>query len=532
MRDSLPACGFANTTEQPYVPLRTIVNADRANPNGRIQASPGFHAARAGVWFRVGWILALLLFSSASHAVVAPALVWHPERFFVMPAGREALRPLEQFHLARGRVVLREFPGLGGLQVVRVAAGESVAEAVRVCRTHPLVAWAEPDYRVSAAGTFPNDPYFQNGTQWALNNYGQNGGLPDADLDAPEAWDVLRAASNVVVAVVDSGIRSTHEDLAANLWQHPLDGAPGFNALTGQHDPWDDNGHGTHVAGIIAAVGNNGRGVAGVAWGVQLMACKFLDASGNGHLADAIACIEFARSNGAHVLNLSWGGGEFSAALSNALWAARAQGIVVAAAAGNLAANTDLTPYYPASLPLDNVVAVGASTRTDDRWSLSNYGANSVDLFAPGAAIFSTASSGDAAYQSRDGTSMATAFVSGALALLRQARPEASPADWIARLRSSADVKSAFVGRCVSGGRLNLRRALDLPALALSLTNGLATVRVTGQPGHRYVITASTNLAIWTAIQTNTTGTDGQWGFPDPASTLLPARFYRAEPEP
>lgn len=477
-------------------------------------------------------LVALLFIPRGSVPATAPASAVHPARFFVMPAGEEARRPLRQLHLARGRVVLREHPGLGGLQVVGVAAGESVAAALESCWTNPLVAWAEPDHRVSAAHTFPNDPFFQNGTQWALNNYGQNGGLPDADVDAPEAWDVLRSASNVVVAVVDSGIRPTHEDLAGNLWRNPLDGSPGFNALTGQHDPWDDNGHGTHLAGIIAAVGQNARGVVGVAWAVQLLACKFLDASGNGYLADAVACIEFARSNGAHVLNLSWGGSAFSAALSNALWAARADGIVVAAAAGNNAADTDLTPYYPASLPLDNVVAVGASTRTDERWSFSNFGANTVDLFAPGAAIYSTASSGDAAYQSRDGTSMATAHVSGALALLRQARPQSSPAEWIARLRASADIKSAFVGRCVSGGRLNLRRALDLPAITLHTTNGLATLRVTGQPGHRYVIAASTNLGFWTAIQTNATDPDGQWWFPDPASTNLPARFYRAEPEP
>jgi len=428
--------------------------------------------------------------------------------------------------------VLRVFPRLGGLQVVRVGPSETVPQAVASCRTNPAVAWAEPDYRVSIAGTLPNDPYFQNGTQWALNNYGQNGGVPDADLDAPEAWDALRTASHVVVAIVDTGVRYTHEDLATNLWRNPLDGTPGYNALTDGHDPRDDNGHGTHLAGIIAAVGNNSRGVAGVAWQAQLMACKFLDASGNGYFADAIACIEFARSNGAHILNLSWGGTEFSAALSNALWAARADGIAVAAAAGNNAANTDWLPFYPASLPLDNILAVGASTRTDQLWSLSSYGATSVDLFAPGADILSTAWSGDTAYETRHGTSMATAFASGALALLRQAWPQASPAEWIARLRATVDVKPDFAGKCVSGGRLNLRKVLDAPAIALNTSNTVVHVCVTGTAGHRYVLAATTNLHSWAAVATNAAGSDGRWTFTEPIEAHRPMRFYRAQPEP
>ncbi len=435
-------------------------------------------------------------------------------------------------HAARGRTVLRVFPRLGGMQLVRVGAAESVGEAVASCRTNRSIAWAEPDYRVSVAGTFPSDPYFQNGTQWALNNYGQNGGLPDADLDGPEAWDVLRSASNVVVAIVDTGVRHTHEDLAENLWRNPLDGSPGYNALSNGHDPWDDNGHGTHLAGIIAAVGDNSRGVAGVAWRARLMACKFLDAAGNGFIADAIACIEFARSNGVHILNLSWGGPNFSAALSNALWAARADRIVVAAAAGNNAANGDLTAFYPASLPLDNVLAVGASTRTDERWSSSNYGATNVDLFAPGADIISTAWGGDTAYESRSGTSMATAFSAGALALVRQARPQGTPCEWIAWLRATVDVKPAYVNQCLSGGRLNLRKALDVPAISLNRSNDLIRVRVAGVPGHRYTLSASTSLNFWTAVATNTAGDDGQWTLTESVSATVPTKFYRAVAEP
>ncbi len=428
--------------------------------------------------------------------------------------------------------MLREFTRLSGLQVVRVADGETVFEVVAAYKTNGWVAWAEPDYAVTAAAVLPSDPYFQNGTQWGLNNYGQNGGLPDADLDAPEAWDVSRTASNVVVAIVDSGVRPTHQDLAENLWRNPLDGTPGFNALTGQHDPWDENGHGTHLAGIIAAVSDNGQGIAGVAWRAQLMSCKFLDSTGTGYPSDAVACIEFARSNGAQILNLSWGGSEFSAAVSNALWAAQADGIIVVAAAGNNAANTDLVPYYPASLGLEQTVVVGASTRTDERWSFSNYGATSVDLFAPGAAIYSTAQSSDATYESRNGSSMAAASVAGTLALMRQQWPESSLGELISRLLMAVDPKPAFADKCVTGGRLNVRKALDRPAIAVSTSNRLAQVQVTGVPGHNYVIAASPSLSVWTALQTNTAGADGRWFFPDPASTNLPARFYRAHPGP
>ena len=483
-------------------------------------------------WF--AWMLAVAMTGVAgAGAPAAPRGVdFHPSRILVMPLGGQFLPELEALQRLRGRTVTQVFPRLRNLHVVRLAEGEKVAEAVAQVRSLTGVAWAEPDWLVRVAGLFPNDPYFQNGTQWALNNYGQNGGVADADLDAPEGWDIVTAASEVIVAVVDSGIRATHEDLVENLWRNPLDGTPGFNALSGQHDPWDENGHGTHLAGIIAAVANNQRGVAGVAWRARLMACKFLDGSGNGYTADAISCLEFARSHGAHLINLSWGGAALSLSLSNALWSAQAEGMLLVAAAGNNAANNDLAPYYPASLPLENLVAVAASTRTDDRWAFSNYGAASVDLFAPGMAIYSTASSGDSAYESRNGSSMAAAHVSGALALMRQQSPGSSPAEILAALRRAVDFKPAFAGLCLSGGRLNLRKALDWPGIAVSSSNGMAQVRVTGAAGHSYVVAGSTNLTDWTALQTNVAAANGQWVFTDSESTNRPSRFYRALPGP
>lgn len=469
--------------------------------------------------------------------------VCHPERLLVMPRPGVTPETLHRFHAAHGRRLLRTYPGLGGLQLVQVrprvvsASGqtqpaERVGEAVAAYRASGLVAWAEPDYVARAAAVLPSDPYFQNGTQWYLNNYGQNGGLPDADLDAPEAWDVQRSATAVVVAIIDSGVRPTHEDLAANLWRNPQDGTPGFNALTGRHDPWDDDGHGTHLAGIIGALTDNGRGVAGVAWQVQLMACKFLDASGNGYYSDAIACIEFARSHGAQILNLSWTGTEFSASLSNALQAAAAEGLMIVAAAGNTAANTDASPVYPACFALSNLVSVGASTRTDEVWSLSNYGSTTVSLFAPGAGIYSTGSASDTAYQSRSGTSMATALTSGALALLRQQYPQAPASALMAHLLWAVDRRPAFAGKCRSGGRLNLRKALDRPGLWLAAQPSGWQVRVSGPPGHGYVLSVSSNLTAWTPLRTNTTGSAGWWTLEDEMAAGQPQRFYRAEPAP
>ena len=453
-------------------------------------------------------------------------------RILVMPVDEARVAALERFHAAAKTRILRVFPGQGSVQVLELSAGEPIEEALARYRACGLVRFAEPDYAVSAAGLLPSDPHFQDGTQWSLNNYGQSSGLPDADIDGPEAWDVRYSASNVVVAIVDTGVRHTHEDLAANMWRNPADNTPGFNGLTGGHDPWDDNGHGTHLAGIIGAVGDNALGIAGVAWRVQIMACKFLDSTGNGYNSDAISCIEFARTNGANIINLSWGGPDYSDAVSNALWFARRDGIVVVAAAGNNAANTDLIPFYPAGIRLDNIVAAGASTRLDGVWILSNYGVASVDLFAPGAAIYSTANTGDSAYVSQDGSSMASACVAGACALLRAQEPALPPAGLIGRLLAAVDKKPAFANKCASGGRLNLRRALDRPAITALPNAPPFELLVTGAPQHWYVIEASTNLATWSAVQTNRTDAFGAWTFTDPPLTSQPLRFYRAGPGP
>src|SRR5438552_9831672 len=240
---------------------------------------------------------------SFSSQVLAPA--YRADRILIQPKAGASLAALAFFHSALKSEVLQTFEGIGGLQVLRVPEGESVQSLIARYQQSGLVEFAEPDYTGRVFAT-PDDPKYLDGTLWGLNNAGQKGGTADADIDAPEAWDVLTSASNIVVAVLDTGVRYTHEDLAANMWVNPNDGGHGFNALTGTNDPSDDNGHGTLMAGIIGAVGDNGIGVVGVAWRVQIMAAKCLDSVGNGSDSDLITCIDYARTNGAIIIYASF----------------------------------------------------------------------------------------------------------------------------------------------------------------------------------------------------------------------------------
>ncbi|HTG45946.1 MAG TPA: S8 family serine peptidase, partial [Verrucomicrobiae bacterium] len=235
----------------------------------------------------------------------------------------------------------------------------------------------------------------------------------------------------------------------------------GFNSINLSGDPMDDAGHGTHVSGIIGAVGNNGVGIAGVAWNVKLMACKFLDSTGDGDTSDAIRCVDYARRNGAQVINASWGGGDYSAALYTAIQNARAAGIIFVTAAGNDAENIDQLPIYPACYNLDNIVVVGGTTRADilDP-GYSSFGPLNVDLCAPGTGIYSTWFSWDGAYQHLSGTSMAAPHVAGVLALMRARFTNMTSSQIIERLYSTVDVLPALAGKCKTSGRVNLGRAL------------------------------------------------------------------------
>jgi subtilisin family serine protease len=391
------------------------------------------------------------------------------------------------------------------------ATPQSVPTALAALQVAPQwVEYAEPDYVVHAQVNNPNDPAYSSGDLWGLRNVGQSGGTSDADIDADEAWDIRTDASAVLVAVVDTGIRSTHQDLAANMWTNPgeipgdgidndnngvIDDVHGYNAINESGDPNDDHGHGTHVAGTIGAQGNNGVGVVGVAWRVRLLAAKFLSSNGSGFVSDGAEAIDYARTMGAQIMNNSWGGTAFSQSLSNAIERARQAGIIFVASAGNDGASSDLAPRYPAAYPHDNIVSVASSTRTDELSSFSNYGLRTVDLAAPGSAIYSTYNSSDSAYATLSGTSMASPHVSGALAVIKAQFPNATYAELIDRLLATADHPAGVSQRTRSQGRLNLARALSaatiipLPSIvdqprSLSVVAGAAaTFTVTAQGG-------------------------------------------------
>jgi len=356
--------------------------------------------------------------------------------------------------------------------VVGLPEGTSVEEGLAAVIDLPGVRYAEPDYIVTATQVFPDDPDFSE--LWGLHNTGQTGGTLDADIDAPEAWTLITGSSDIIVGVIDSGIDYAHPDLAANMWTNPgeipdngldddsngyVDDYYGWDFANDDSDPWDDDGHGTHVAGTIGAVGNDGVGIAGINWTVRLAALKFLDASGVGWTSDAVEAVEYATAMGFDLTNNSWGGGGYTQTLYDAIAAAGAAGQLFVAAAGNSGLDNDLSPHYPSSYDLDSIIAVAATDHNDQLASFSNYGATSVDLAAPGVNIYSTLPGNN--YDWFNGTSMAAPHVAGAAALLKAYNPLLSALEIKAALMDSVDPVPGLGGLMVTGGRLNVRLSLD-----------------------------------------------------------------------
>jgi subtilisin family serine protease len=349
----------------------------------------------------------------------------------------------------------RQLP-VQGMQLVEVESGQSAAAAERSLESADGVLYAEPNATVSAF-LRPNDPYFPQ--LWAMENTGQSirgtAGTADADIDATGAWDA-RVAGGTIVAVIDTGVDATHPDLAPNL-------LPGHDFVAGDEDPADENGHGTHVAGTIAAERGNGIGVAGVADdAAKILPLRVLDGAGSGRTSDVILAYGQAFQSGAKVVNLSLGSTTSSRAEHDAIAAFPTMLFVAAAGNGGpdgVGDNNDAVATYPCAYLLPNVVCVAASDNRDQLASFSNYGALSVDLAAPGVSIASTWPGGGYSWSS--GTSMATPHVAGAAALLWAAAPNAQPTDISSALLAGVDARPAFTGRTVSGGRLNVLRSLQ-----------------------------------------------------------------------
>ena len=338
------------------------------------------------------------------------------------------------------------------------------------------VEYAEENSLQFANGTIPSDSRFNE--LWGMHNTGQNGGTPNVDIDAPEAWDVTQGSDTVVVGIIDTGVNYNHPDLSANSWTNPgetpgnnidddgngvVDDIHGANFVSDNGNPNDDNGHGSHCAGTIGGRGNNGTGVAGVNWQVKIMGLKFLNASGSGYTSDAIAAIEYAiamkqRGVNIRVLSNSWGGGGYSQALRDAIAAANNAGILFVAAAGNEANNNNSHPSYPASYNVANVLSVAAVDRNGNLANFSNYGNNSVDIAAPGVSILSTVLG--SSYSSYSGTSMATPHVSGVAALVLAREPNLTVSQLKSRLVTTVKPLSTLNGLLRYPGMVNAFNAL------------------------------------------------------------------------
>lgn len=375
---------------------------------------------------------------------------------------------------------------------VRLPAGMAVRQGIREYLKDPDVLYAEPNYLVRKSAT-PDDTMYPQ--QWNLPL-----------ISAPAAWGQYtgsNGAGSVVVAVLDTGIAYVHPDLVQNLWTNPGE-VPGngvdddgdgivddyyganFGGLT-PGDPWDDDtadSHGSHVAGIIGAAGNNATGVSGINWGVRIMAVKFLHGpEGYGELSDALSAMEYALARGAKIINCSFEVEEDPSltegirSIEEAVAAADAAGALVISAAGNGGLNLDRTRIYPASVRLPNNISAAAATRSDALAGYSDYGRHTVDIAAPGGsgtgsadAILSTVwlSNGSRLYRTTAGTSMAAPHVSGAAALIWNSNPALTAYQVKARILNGADAGVAYAGKVIAGGRLNLERALavgELPAV-------------------------------------------------------------------
>ncbi len=397
----------------------------------------------------------------------------------------------DKIHLKYESKKLKKFPSID-IDLVKLKESLTVEEAIALYLTNPEVEYAEPNFLFSIL-ILPNDPYFND--LWGLDNSGQTGGTPGVDIDILRAWDITTGNSNVVVAVIDTGTDDTHPDLSENMWVNLAEfhGAPGvdddgngyvddiygLDTYGNDTDPMDDHGHGTHVAGTVGAIGNNGMGVTGVNWHIKLIPCKFLNQDGYGYTDGALECLEYVRAlkeGGVNIVatNNSWGGDSYSQALYDAIDAQRRSGILFIAAAGNDNFNNDAWDFYPASYNLPNVLSVAAVDADDSKAWFSNYGRRTVHVGAPGVDIVSLRANGtdmygdgqhfipqgnpDTEYYVASGTSMAAPHVTGLVGLIKSQNSERTWID-VKNLILSGSENTDFYGSTIAG-RINAFRSL------------------------------------------------------------------------
>lgn len=377
---------------------------------------------------------------------------------------------------AVGARVTRSYRGTPGLKALTLPEGLSVPDAQAYFEQQSEVETVEPDYEYRA-NLVPNDPELAE--LWGLNNSGQSGGTAGVDIGALVAWEQTTGSRAVYIGVIDTGIDYRHADLGANVWTNPreiasngidddgngwVDDIRGIDPLANRlnpdipdSDPIDEQGHGTHVAGTIAAVGDNGEQVVGVMWQASVIACRFLDAWGVGVTSDALSCLDYfatLKEQGIDVVatNNSWGGDPYSQLLYDAIARQRDHGILFVAAAGNEAIDQDAEPHYPAGYDLDNIISVAALAPDGRLASFSNFGANNVDIAAPGVDVLSTLPGNRIGHGS--GTSMAAPHVTGVIGLLKTKFPDSAAADLKSWVLTTGTVTPELQGRVSSGARL------------------------------------------------------------------------------
>ena len=407
----------------------------------------------------------------------------------------ESRKDLARFRVSGNRKKI--FKTVRGLEVIKLPRNISVQEAIAIYEQDPDVLYAEPNYKLRLTAkpeltATPNDPSF--GSLYGLTR-----------INAPAAWNITTGSSNAVVAVIDTGIDYTHPDLAANMFHNTadcnsdgidndgngyIDDCFGIDVANGDSDPMDDHYHGTHVAGTIGAVGNNAIGIVGVNWNVQLLACKFFDASGSATTEGAIECLEYVKEmkdRGVNIVatNNSWGGDENSQALYDAIDVQRQHGILLIAGAGNgnafgIGQNNDSVPFYPCNYFLANIICVAATTSTDAKASFSNFGKHTVHVGAPGNNILSTLPGNS--YGSLSGTSMATPHVSGVAALLKA---QDSNRDWrtIKNLILAGGDTVSSMANTITGKRINANGAMTCSNKVIQARLQPIANTITASPG-------------------------------------------------
>lgn len=416
-------------------------------------------------------------------------------------------------HQSVGATVLKSFKIIPNLELVKLPNDTSIKDAVLKYMSDPLVEYAEPNYIRKATATIPNDQYFYQ--QWALHNTGSfASGTAGADIKAPQAWDIHTGNSSIIIAVLDTGIDYNHSDLSGNIWINTneipnngidddgngkIDDWRGWNFVSNNNNPMDNNGHGTFVSGIAGAKTNNSIGIAGLMWNAKIMALKFLDAEGEGTLADEILAIQYAIAKGAKIINASYSGSSYSQAEFDALSLANSAGVLVMAAAGNggnddIGDNNDFYPEYPASYALPNIISIAATDQNDRRAAFTNFGLNSVHVAAPGVYILSAVPTSifPSGYGFSSGTSASTPHVSGLAGLLYSYYPYFTHLQIRATILRYVDVLPSLSGWIQTGGRINAYRAIS----SLLIPTGLNTSAIS---------TSQISLS-WTD---NATGEDG-----------------------